>query len=370
MLDKKYLLFTLLLVLYLVLVFSVIDFQVGIDFSVYYTSGKMAIEGQASQAYDLDYHHEENEKYWGQEIPFTLGWYYPPIYFFAVLPFALFSLKTGYFIWMIVTFILYLLGLSQLKKPYFLGLGFTGIMLTLLWGQNGFILVFLTAMFIKYMDQPKKAGLFLGLLCFKPHFAILYFVILFLKKEWQILKYTIITGAVLVLVSGLTFGFDTWYYYVQSQLQSGDILIGSNWAITNAIQPSVFSSLVIMGLPSKLAMMLQFMMAVVVVVMISIKWHEMKTHERGILLVLGTFLINPYFLIYDLTLLIVPVVLMADEIWYVRLHKYFLWFLPLMSLLIVQLLHLQIAPLVILSAFIIVIRSSNQNTRLTRRSYV
>lgn len=354
MIDKRIILLIFLITLYIGII--IIFDNLGIDFSVYYTSGRIALEGNAERAYEPAYHHQMNELYLNKEIPFKLGWYYPPIFFLMVIPFSLLPLKISYILWLIVTFLLYVYTLRYFSKKYFVMLLFPGILMTILWGQNGFLIVFLMGMLTKYMDEPKKAGVILALMCFKPHFAILFVLMMFLKREWKLLFYTMISLTALFIVSSIMFGVDIWWTYLKVQLSSGSVLIGENFSITNAIQPSVFSALKILNVPVKFAYSIQILVMLGVVSTIFIKWNDATNAKRSAMMVLGTFLINPYFLQYDLVLLIIPILFYIESRnlnIYEQISIGITWSLPLLSLILVQMIHVQITPLVIINLFVL-----------------
>lgn len=116
---------------------------IGVDYSIFYAAGKMAIEGKANLIYDVDTHHAEIESVIGRETPHLLGWFYPPNFLLMIIPLSILPYYMSLILWILITFILVLYSIYLLCKRniYLTGIAcsFPGILMNLRWGQNGFL---------------------------------------------------------------------------------------------------------------------------------------------------------------------------------------------------------------------------------------
>ena len=317
------------------LLFLIKNSLIGIDFSAYYSVGKLATEGNARLIYDLDIHHNVLESVLGREIPFMLGWFYPPIFLLIVTTFAFLPYKSALFIWTFITFIIYLFAVKKISlsnKGIYIAMGFPGVLMNFHWGQNALLTTALFGLGIYYTEKkPLLAGLMFSVLCYKPHFALFTFVILLLSKRWKTLMWSVLFGFLLMIISSGVFGVETWIEYIKSQLNSPDILLGSVWKNTVGMQPTLYSFLRLIGIHAKYALSVQ---GIVALIMLFLSWwtwkHISSISVKGIILVISTLLCTPYFGQYDLVLLILPL------IWYLndcKLNGWLKWDLGVLILL-------------------------------------
>jgi len=347
--------------------FMMKDSTMGIDFSAFYSAGKLALEGNSTLIYDIAEHHHVIESALGMDIPFLLAWFYPPIFLLLVTPFALLPFKFAMVFWLVSTFIIYVMTINKItmsKNMMYAAICFPGVLMNLHWGQNGFLTVALFGLAIYCLEKrPMVAGMMFAILCFKPHFALVAFIVLLISKQWKVFFSAISFFIGLVILSVGFFGFDIWIVYIKTQLGTPSIILESIWESTAAIQPSVYSSLKVIGLPGNFASVLQLIISICMLLIILWTWRNISSISmRGTMLVLGTLLCTPYFAQYDLILLILPL------IWYLNDCKLngwlkgdlgiitILWLTPLINLPIVHLTHIQIAPITLIIATIFTCR--------------
>ena len=121
-------------------------------------------------------------------IKYLFAWHYPPVFHLAVLPLALLPYLWSYALWAAGTLALYLAVLRRLVPgPYtvWLLLAFPAAFLNVMHGQNGFITVALLAGAVMTLERrPWLAGLFIGLLCYKPQLGLLLPLVLLAGRHW------------------------------------------------------------------------------------------------------------------------------------------------------------------------------------------
>jgi hypothetical protein len=163
----------------------------------------------------------------------NVGFWYPPPSMLLFLPLGLFDLQTGYFLWQTTIILFLIVDMLLLLKFYFVPLYknhkdikilFPLLILIMLFpyitvmvslSQTISIFLFFLILLIRYINNW-KSGIFLAILvAIKPLAAIfiLYFI---LFKKWKILLASVVTGTLLILVTGLTFGFDVFLNYFTS----------------------------------------------------------------------------------------------------------------------------------------------------------
>lgn len=363
------------IIYFMVAVLFIKDSLVGVDFSVYYTAGKMAVEGHAVSAYNQTIHHNMLQAILGQDLTFPLGWFYPPMYFLALMPLTILPYKSALILWMTISLILYVYGIHKITgqgKFVFLALGFPGVLMTLHWGQNSLISVFLIGMAIYHLDRkPMLAGVMLGLLCYKPQLAFFAWLIILLMREWKVLMWATLTFFLSVLTSIIVVGLEPWVTYMETQITASATLLGDNFTMTAAIQPSLYGAMKVLNFNDNLIKVSQMFLSAMMVATLFWTWTKSQSLGlKGAMLVLTILLANPYFMQYELLLLVLVL------IWFVRdclnygwlkgdlSMAVLLWLTPLINLPLVHLTHVQIAPIVMILMVITLIR------RLRRKHFI
>ncbi len=146
---------------------------------------------------------------------------YPPLFFAAVMPFAVLPLPLGFGFWSLLNaacmvWVIYDLcgrfrdGLSNRIARTLLVTSFFSVPFTLLVGQSTGL--WLVALCRAYLDLERgrdfRAGLWLGVLLAKPQYAVGILLVLLLKRRWRSLAGGSLIGAVLLLTSLAVVGID------------------------------------------------------------------------------------------------------------------------------------------------------------------
>lgn len=175
----------------------------------------------------------------------NVGFWYPPPSMFIFLPLGIFTLKTSYIIWqsLIILFliidILLLIRYNPLKIDTSHNKVINSALLVILillfpsiihstqyvhsteyvnstqYSQTLSIFLFLLIFLIKYIDNWRSGVLLALLIVIKPIAAIFALYLLFFKK-WKILTSFVITGSIILLISMLVFGYDSFLNYFRS----------------------------------------------------------------------------------------------------------------------------------------------------------
>lgn len=289
---------------------------VGRDFLTFYTAAKMAENGQAELAYNVDAHHQA-QKDFRPQTTHVRPWYYPPAALIVVKPFANnFSFDAGFVAWTVVGFSVFLLCLFLIgARGWVLLLGATTpTTLSIISGQFSFYLtaLFTLALHALLRGQQVLAGLCFGLLTIKPQMGILIPFALLAARQWVAIVYAVLTAVVLHGAAYSLYGEDAFRaftgvgkefkLFLFSELpERGDPAIG----ISN-----IFGFLRTIGVTASYAMAAQIVVAGLCLAATVKIWMKGASNYAAAMILGLTCLAAPYIMAYEL-LLLVPAVVFA-----------------------------------------------------------
>jgi len=333
----------------------------GVDFGVYYTAGRMVLAGDTHNLYNEAVHHAALEENLNRTLPFYLPWLYPPTFLLVIVPISLLSYPVALVLWLTVTlglavFAVYLL-VPKHKSLALLACGFPGVIMNLRWGQNGFLNTALIGFGLYFLEgNPVLAGLMFGLLTYKPQLAFFSLLLLFVTKKWKVLLWAIVFTLGGAIVSGFAFGFDSWVNFVQSLTNTTSGLLDQNWKALAVIQPSLFITLRLAGIKDSINYIILGVIGIIVTLAARWVWkHTDRLALKGTVLVLGTLLVIPYFLQYDMMILSIPLTLLIyDYIEYgcnpvESAFLLLLWVLPILDWTLVIPTHVHVCPFILMA---------------------
>ncbi len=279
------------------------------DFVDVWAAGALAITGHAAQAYDWRIHHQAEVSALGHTLPGYYGWLYPPIFFFAAAALALVPYIYAWLLWVVVTFVLYLRMVRQIigeKIAYLFAFAWPPLAWNAYLGQNGLITATLLGGALYHLDKrPKLAGVFFGLLTYKPQFGLIIPFILLIERRWQTIVFATVTTCLLVVLSGAVFGIDSWVAFFHSMSTSNDeVFLHGNADL--AKMHSLLGILRSHGVTMPLSWGLQVgWMAIVIAAVVCIRRRSPSFEIKSAALALGVLMASPYLYIYDLAALTV-----------------------------------------------------------------
>ena len=120
--------------------------------------------------------------------------------------------------WTLVTFAAYLLMMGTITvgwNAWWPIIGFPGVFITMLDGQNGFLTLGLLAGGLMLLERRAiVAGVLLGMLCYKPQFGVLLPLLLCAGGYWKTFFSAAATVAALVLLTIALFGAGPWRAFI------------------------------------------------------------------------------------------------------------------------------------------------------------
>jgi alpha-1,2-mannosyltransferase len=335
-------------------VFGRIDPPTSTDFVSFYAAGKLALAGTPALAYNQVAHAAAEVAATTPGISYQF-FFYPPVYLFLCAPLALLPYMVGFLLFQAVTLGAWLLVMRRILGSqgwaWCLLLAYPAVFWTLGIGQNSFLTAaLLGAMTLLLDERPLGAGVLLGMLCYKPHLALLAPVALAAGKRWRTMVAAAVTVAVIVGLSVALFGFDTWRDYLTAL--AGSQAVYETGRIDLAAFVTPYGAARVLGAGARTAQLLQAVTSLLVAIAVGWIWRrDPGPAERSAALAAGILLSVPLALIYDLMLLTVAIgwLVRASRgtgfLPWEKLALFFCFLVPLVSRHLGQATHIPIAPL-------------------------
>ncbi len=289
---------------------------IGTDFLNVYAAGLMADAGHPADAYDWAKHGAVEHSVIAYDGYF--GWHYPPMFLFFAALLARLAYVPALVIYLGVTFAAYLVAMGRLGQSlphrFLFAAALPAVFVNLGHGQNGFLTTALFAGGLALLTtRPIVAGILLGLLAYKPQFAVLIPIALLAGGYWRTIASAAITALVTILAAWLAFGAETWIAFYQSLEPTRTIILEQGATGWQKIV-SIFAAVRMWGGSIPLAYGLQAIVTVAAVGLVGIVWWRSKRPLFAIgMLALAVPLTTPYVLDYDLVISGVAVFALAAE---------------------------------------------------------
>ncbi len=186
-------------------------------------------------------------------------------------------------------------------------------------GQKSVLmLLILSATYVLLFNRrPMTAGLVFGLIAFKPHIGLVIAMAMLAKRQWSFVAGSTMTVAALVGMS-LMVGTDVSFVYFQQCLGMGDYIQTHGYELNQAIGLWGATSLSLPTCSTTVVKLVVLGEALLVasVVCWSIRGPVDTASPIFALqfssLVLATPLLSPHFYVYDLTIVLLPLMLIAN----------------------------------------------------------
>ena len=278
-----------------------------VSFVGFYAAGELAADGYPQLAYDETILYENEEDLTRPGIFYT-PFLYPPVYLLLCAPLALLPFQAAFIIFEAATLPFYLLVVRYILRARGRGwlwpaLAFPATFWTIGYGQNGFLTAALFGAGTLLIDQrPAMAGVWFGMLCYKPHFGLLIPIALIAGRRWRAVTGAAVSVGFLVGLSLALFGWQTWRAYLGSFFGSAatyDFEIERHVNIFASVSP--FAAALLLGFSTEHARIAQLVATSLVVLLVGWVWRKNATLPiRAAALAAGAVVAVPYALIYDL----------------------------------------------------------------------
>ena len=282
------------------------------DFSVFHTAGSMANAGRAADSYDdAKMIAAERSVFPGNTL--RLPWNYPPTFLMMLMPLGALPYVAAWLAWSAVLYAFYVLLARRLadapERLLFLLLA-PGAAVNLFFGQNGILsTVLLGGGVLMLGSRPLLAGVLLGLMAYKPQFALLVPFALLAGREWRALGAAILSQFALILLSLAVLGIEPWQAFLY-KLAHPTSVFSSSSSDWRAI-PSIMIFARTLGLGPLASNILHWGIAAAAAAITLWTWHKTKDGLiRAAILAAATLVVTPYLRAYDLLLLALPIALL------------------------------------------------------------
>jgi alpha-1,2-mannosyltransferase len=345
---------------------------VGTDFSSFWAAGRMVLEGHAEAVYIPKLHFEEQKAIFGLAYKDYYGFYYPPTFLVISAFLGFFPYLWSLLLWQLGGLFFYVSALRQiLPKNWQMGvliLGFPAVFLALGHGQNSFLTTGLfTFGLLNINRKPILAGIFFGLLAYKPQLAILLPIAIVAGGHWRTFVAAAITALLYLGLSVALFGTEVFTAY----LKLGDFtrtelleLGGPGW---HKLQ-SIFAFSRSIGAPVGFSYAMQSAVTIILAFAIWHVWRrKLNDALKSAFLAVAALLATPFVLDYDLLLLAPALAFFATYAHQTGWQKYekitiaFIFGAPLFSRLLAEVLFIPLGLISLFAMAFIVLRRCQEN---------
>jgi hypothetical protein len=337
----------------------------NIDFFAFWAASSLTLDGDPAGAYDVVTLSREQVPLPGEDAGFQHKWVNPPISLLIVLPLALMPVAASLAVWVLLQGALAASAVRRItsdRMVLFWAVAFPATMWNFIIGQNGFLTAGLLAWgVILLRDRPALAGVFLGLIAYKPQFFPMVLVALLASRQRAATVSALSTIAALSFASLLLFGLDTWEGFQRMLIASGDAVYASTAPIDK--MQSVSAVLLLVDLPPDIVKFVQVLVALACAWFVAWLWRSDAAIEyKGAGLALAALLATPYAYHYDLTLLGLAVLWLGVAFqregwrpWDIEVLG-LAWLAPLLAVISARMLDFTIGPAVLILMLAVLMR--------------
>jgi hypothetical protein len=283
----------------------------AVDFVNVWAAGRLVLDGHAAVAYDWAAQKPIEDAAVGYGFAGSYGWHYPPPFLAVAALLALLPYAASFLAWMAVTLPIYLAAIRSIaghRIGWVIAAACPPVLANLMVGQNGFLTAALMGGTLGLMQRrPVLAGCCLGLLTYKPHFGVLFPLVLVVSGGWTVFWTAAAVGTIMALGSWFAFGTAAWEAFFHWLPLASQAFLSEGRADWGKLQ-SIFGLVRVIGGGESLAWWLQVALALLVAAALCLVWRSRASFEmKAAALATGTLLATPYLYLYDMVALAIPV---------------------------------------------------------------
>ncbi len=288
-----------------------------IDFGWMWLSGRFAVAGNSPQIFDYSTFSAAQIALFGHDnCPFITPYVYPPIYLFMTYFLGFMPYLIAFAVWVLATLFLYGTAIYTLiprraaviaaMSPFFVAVNAD-------FGHNGFVSAALFGFSLAFLERrPWLSGIFLGLLSYKPHIGVLFPLALLACRNWRALASAAVATVILGIGAAFAFGSEGWLSFFHTLVDRQSTL-SPNSAVPLALH-SVFGLLRWAKTSGPVSWGGQLIVAAAVALMVCVSWAKPVPFTlKAAVLCIGSAMVPPYILFYDLCILSVAVAFLVRD---------------------------------------------------------
>lgn len=284
------------------------------DFEVFYLVGQLTLNGEVEKAYSFATAGKLQAAAFGIEA--YLPWAYPPQYDLLVALLALLPLGPAYLLFICLTLSGYIL---TLKNIYTDGLVTTLIVcsiiifITIKCGQNGFLTGTLIGLAcLAFQRSSASAGVFLGLLIFKPHLAVAFAVYTIVNRRWAAVIAAIATIFLTSAASTGLLGWGIWSAFLNGIREAQFFLEHGAYPLYRMV--SIYASVYTISSSALAAIAAQALTATAALVTVVVASRRLSIRQALGFTAIASLLISPYVYDYDLPVMGIGFALLLKDL--------------------------------------------------------
>jgi len=280
------------------------------DFVNVWAAGRQVLEGHAAAAYDHHVHKAMEDLAVGHAFDGEYPWNYPPSFLFVAAALSLMPIVVANLVWLALTFPLYAFTVRAIvgeRVGLLFACAFPGILANLSAVQNGFVTAALIGGALLSLERkPWLAGCLIGLLTFKPHFGLLFPLVLLAGWHWRAIAAAVVTTLAMAAAAYLAFGAETWSAFIHALPVTSQAALTEGRAEFAKLQ-TLYALIRTMGGSESLAWTLHGLFAVAITGAVLLLWRSRASFDvKAAALSAGALLVTPYLFMYDLAVLAIP----------------------------------------------------------------
>ncbi len=281
------------------------------DFVVFWTAGHLALKSAALAAYDAHRQYAAEIATVGHGFGGVMGWSYPPLFLFVAAALASLPYASAFLLWLSLTVALHACVVTAIaeRRIAFIVAGAAPWMLSALApGQNGFLTSAIIGLVLLHIEKrPAIAGLVLGLLSYKPQFAILFPLALAAGGYWRAFAWAAVGTLAWNGLAGAVFGFGTFSAFLHALTLTTDTHLIDDTVGWNRLQ-RVFGLAHFLGASGRAAWAAQAFASASIATGMVLCWRGSVPYPlKAALLAAAIVLVTPYIFVYDLPILAVAI---------------------------------------------------------------
>jgi arabinofuranan 3-O-arabinosyltransferase len=292
------------------------------DFSTAWVVGVQALHGVVAPLYNPTEFLKIQTTLLGAQKFFYPNWPYPPTFSLILAPFALLPYFWSFVAWTCVTLlgclvVVYLIVKRSPAIPLVLASPFT--LWNILAGQNGFLTASLLGASLLFLErQPVLAGVFIGLLTYKPQFGILFPVALAAAGQWRAVASAVAAAALFAGASVAAFGISAWVAFPRGLLQQFGVVLEADGlpdsAATWGYLQTVYGLIRYLHGGAALAWLGQGITALCAAIIVWFVWRSPVRYAlKAAISSALALLASPYAFAYDVSAIAIPVAFLARD---------------------------------------------------------
>ncbi len=294
---------------------------VGTDFAMFYSAGYSLSEGMQDRLYDFSFQHELQQNLVGAKFGGTYNFYTTPLAAVIFAPFAGFSYLTAFVLWSLLGLVLLWNGMRFLGYPLpfaqtLISLTFYPVFAAVSFGQNSLLSFFvLCGVYLLWKrGRSLEAGLTAGLLAYKPQLLLGLLVVWLVDRAWRELLGLSCALTLAVAMCAILMPDASAAYIKLAQARFGELTTESSFPISK--QVSLYGFFYLLAAKNVAIAKILSAAASVVGLLLCVRSMIREDVSRAAKFssaVLLTFLLSPHMMIYEMTLLLIPAVLLWRE---------------------------------------------------------